>query len=53
MPKAFYKNYNAVMEEQEKIPGWLTTGITYEYLLPKLGDNKEVRNYQPIACTKP
>ena len=31
------------MEEPEKVPDWLTTGITY--LLPKSGDRKEVRNY--------
>jgi hypothetical protein len=36
------------MEELEKEPEWLTTKITY--LLPKLGDSKEVRNYRPIMC---
>jgi len=34
------------MEEMEKVPDWLTTGITY--LLPKSGDSKEVSNYEPI-----
>ena len=37
-----------LMEEPEKAPEWLNTGITY--LLPKLGDSKEVRNYRPIIC---
>jgi len=36
------------MEESEKVPDWLTTGITYS--LPKSGDSKEVRNYGPITC---
>jgi hypothetical protein len=36
------------MEEPEKIPNWLTTGITY--LLSKSGDNKEDRNCRPIMC---
>ena len=36
------------MEELEKVPDWLTTGITYS--LPKSGDSKEVRNYRPITC---
>jgi hypothetical protein len=31
------------MEEPKKIPYWLTTGINY--LLPKSGDSKAVRNY--------
>jgi hypothetical protein len=42
------KNLNAIVEEPEKIPNGLTTGITY--LLPKSGDSKEVRNYQLITC---
>jgi len=42
------KNFNGLMEEPEKAPELLTTGITY--LLPKLGDSKEVRNYRPIIC---
>jgi len=42
------KNFNAIIEESEKTPDWLTTGITY--LIPKLGDVKEVRNYRPITC---
>jgi len=42
------KNFNAIIEESEKAPDWLTTGITY--LIPKSGDSKEVRNYQPITC---
>jgi hypothetical protein len=36
------------MNEPEKVPEWLTTEITY--VLPKLGDSKEVRNYRPIKC---
>ena len=36
------KNFNAIIEEPEKAPEWLTTGITY--LIPKSGDSKEVRN---------
>jgi hypothetical protein len=35
------------MEEPEKALEWLTTGIGY--LLPKEGENKEVRNYQPMT----
>ena len=42
------KNFNAVIEEPEKTPDWLKTGITY--LIPKSGDSKEVRNYRPITC---
>jgi len=42
------ENFNAIIEEPEKVPDWLTTGITY--LIPKSGDNKEVRNYRPISC---
>jgi hypothetical protein len=42
------KNFSAIMEEPEKVPDWLSTGITY--LLPKSGDSKEVRDYQPIMC---
>jgi len=43
------KNFHAILEEPEKAPLWLTTGITY--LIPKSGDSKEeVRNYQPITC---
>ena len=30
------KNFNAIIEELEKAPDWLTTGVTY--LIPKLGD---------------
>ena len=41
------KNFNAIIEEPEKAPDWLTTGITY--LIPKSGDSKEVRNYRPIT----
>jgi hypothetical protein len=37
---------NNKMDEPEKIPDWLVTGITY--LLPKSGDSKAVRNYQAI-----
>ena len=42
------KNFNAIIEEPEKAPDWLTTEITY--LIPKSGDSKEVRNYRPITC---
>jgi len=41
------KNFNAIIEEPEKAPDWLTTGITY--LITKSGDSKEVRNYRPIT----
>ena len=41
------KNFNAIIEEPEKAPDWLTAGITY--LIPKSGDSKEVRNYRPIT----
>ena len=37
------KTFNAIIEELENAPDWLTTGITH--LIPKSGDNKEVRNY--------
>ena len=37
------ENFNAIMEEPEKIPNCLTTGIIY--LLTKSGESKEVRNY--------
>jgi hypothetical protein len=42
------KNFSVVMDEPHKVPDWLTTGIAY--LLPKSGDSKEIRNYQPITC---
>ena len=42
------KNFSAIIEEPEKAPDWLTTGITY--LKPNSGDSKEVRNYRPITC---
>ena len=42
------KNFNAIIQEAEKALDWLSTGITY--LIPKSGDNKEVRNYRPITC---
>jgi hypothetical protein len=45
--KYITKNFNAIIEELEKTPDWLTTGITY--LIPKSGDSKEVRNYRPIT----
>ena len=37
------KYFNAIIEEPEKAPDWLTAGITY--VIPKSGDSKEVRNY--------
>jgi hypothetical protein len=37
------KNFSAIMEEPEKVPDWLSTGITY--LLPKSGDRNKVRDY--------
>ena len=46
--KHITKNFSAIIEEPEKAPDWLTTGITY--LIPKSGDSKEVRNYRPITC---
>jgi hypothetical protein len=42
------KNFNSIIEELEKAPDWLTTGITY--LITKSGDSKEIRNYRPITC---
>ena len=42
------KNFNSIIEEPQKAPDWLTTGITY--LIPKSGESKEVRNYRPITC---
>jgi len=42
------KHFNAIIEELEKAPDWLTTGVTY--LIPKSGDSEEVRNYRPITC---
>ena len=42
------KNFNAIIEEAEKAPDWMTTGIPY--LIPKSGDSKEARNYRPITC---
>jgi hypothetical protein len=36
------KKLNAIMEEMEKVPDWLTKGT---YLLPKSRDSKEVKNY--------
>jgi len=36
------KKFSSIMEVHEKVPDWLTTGITY--LLPKSGYSKEVRN---------
>jgi hypothetical protein len=42
------KNFNAIIEEPEKAPEWLTRGVTY--LIPKSGNSKEVRNYRPITC---
>jgi len=35
------------MQKLEKVPDWLTTGITY--LVPKSGDSNEVSNYRPIT----
>jgi len=42
------KNFNAIIEEPDKAPDWLTTGITY--MIPKSRDSKEVRKYRPITC---
>jgi hypothetical protein len=41
------KNFSAIIEEPEKAPDWLTTGVTN--LIPKSGDSKEVRNYRTIT----
>jgi hypothetical protein len=46
--KYITKNFNAITEEPEKAPEWLTTGITY--LIPKSGDSKKIKNYRPITC---
>jgi hypothetical protein len=46
--KYITKHFNAIIEEPEKAPEWLTTAITY--LIPKSGDSKEVRNYRPSTC---
>jgi len=35
------KKLNAIIEEPEKTPDWLTIRITY--LIPKSGDSKKVR----------
>ena len=40
------KNFNAIIEEPEKAPDWLTTGVTY--LIPKSGDSKEVKTTDPL-----
>jgi hypothetical protein len=42
------KNFNAIIEEPEKAPDWLTTGITN--LILKSGDSKQVRKHLPITC---
>jgi len=42
------KNFNAIIEEPEKAPDWLTKGVTY--LIQKSEDSKDVKNYQPIRC---
>jgi hypothetical protein len=42
------KFINTITEKPKQMPDWLTTGITY--LLPKSGDTKEPKNYQPIIC---
>jgi len=49
LPIGILKNYNEIMEKSEEIPDRLTTGNIY--LLPKLGDNKEVRIYKHITCS--
>jgi len=46
--KHITKNFNEIIEEPEKAPDWLTTGITH--LIPKSEENKEVRNYRTITC---
>jgi len=48
LTRILQKNFNAIIEEPEKAPDWLTAGITY--LIPKSGDSKEVGNYRPITC---
>jgi len=40
--------YNICIENPEKCPNWLTTGITY--LLPKTEDTANPKNYRPITC---
>jgi len=46
--KHISKIFDAIIEEPEKAPECLTTGINY--LIPKSGYSKEVRNYRPITC---
>jgi hypothetical protein len=47
-PRLITKYFNGIMEKPEKVPDWLTTRINY--LLQKLGDSKEFRNYRPMTC---
>jgi len=44
------KKLNAIIEEPEKTPYWLTAGISY--LIPKSGESKDVRHYRPITCLR-
>ena len=49
------KNFNVIIEEPEKAPDWLTTGITY--LIPKSGTARKLETTDPLhakrPCTKP
>ena len=40
------KNVNAIIEQPEKAPDWLTTGITY--FISKSGDSKESETTDPL-----
>ena len=40
--------YNDIVENPEKAPKWLTTGITS--LLPKTKETRNPKNYRPITC---
>ena len=42
------KIFNVIIEETEKTPDWLTTGISY--LVPKSGYIKDVKIYLHITC---
>ena len=42
------KKLSELIAEPEKIPTWLTRGLTY--LLPKSSDTENPKNYRPITC---
>jgi len=45
------KNFSVVVEEPEKAPDWLTTGITY--LISKSGDTKKSETTGPLHVKNP